>query len=105
MTTSEGLKRFRKRFGLSQKKAAEVAGVHLTTYQKYEYDEFVPPITSIINLADEFGVSIDYLVGRSDTPETDFFAGSHKITNTDFLDKIIFDARLNHAERLAQAAE
>jgi len=38
------------------------------TYQKYETGEIDPPTSKTLALADYFNVSIDYLVGRSDTP-------------------------------------
>ena len=41
-------------------------------YQGYEYDKVKPYYDSLIALADYFGVSLDYLVGRSDN------SGSHK---------------------------
>lgn len=102
MTTGEALKRFRKRFGLSQKHAATVAGVHLTTYQKYEYDEFVPPVTSIENLADEFGVSTDYLLGRTDNPRLQTIEDNPPALSSDFINKLIFETRIDHAEKLAK---
>lgn len=68
MSLSESLRRFRKTYGITQKKAAEIAGVAERVYQSYEYSKVVPTITVCIALADYFDVSLDYLVGRSDDP-------------------------------------
>lgn len=68
MALSDSLKRFRHAFGITQKKAAEIAGVTERVYQSYEYGKVVPTVTVLIALADYFDVSLDYLVGRSDNP-------------------------------------
>lgn len=38
------------------------------TLYNYEHGERVPPLEVAISLADYFGVSLDYLVGRVDDP-------------------------------------
>ena len=38
-------------------------------YGRYELDKNVPSAEVIIKIADAFGVSTDYLLGRSDTPK------------------------------------
>lgn len=68
MTLSEGFKRFRKTFGITQKQAAAAAGASERNYQDYEYGKVIPTATVLIALADYFDVSLDYLVGRSDDP-------------------------------------
>ena len=69
MTLSESLRRVRKDHNVTQKKAAEIAGVAERVYQSYEYGKVVPTATVLIALADFYDVSLDYLVGRSDIPE------------------------------------
>lgn len=68
MSLPEALKRFRKQFKVTQKQAAEIAGVAERVFQSYEYGKVVPAVTVVIALADYFDVSLDYLVGRSDEP-------------------------------------
>lgn len=68
MSLAEALKRFRKQFKVTQKVAAEVSGVSERVYQSYEYGKVVPTVTILIALADSFGVSLDYLTGRSNDP-------------------------------------
>ena len=68
MQLSDGLKRFRKSYRVTQKQAAEVAGVAERVYQSYEYGKVVPTVTVLISLADFYDVSLDYLCGRSDDP-------------------------------------
>lgn len=65
---SDGLRRFRTQFKLTQKQAAEIAGAAERVYQAYEYGKVIPTATVLLALADYFDVSIDYLVGRSDDP-------------------------------------
>lgn len=69
MQLSDALKRFRKEYKLTQKAAAETAGVAERVYQSYEYGKVVPTATVLIALADYYDISLDYLVGRSDDPQ------------------------------------
>ena len=68
MSLSEALRRFRKSVKITQKQAAEVAGVAERVYQSYEYGKVIPAATVLISIADYFDVSLDYLCGRSDDP-------------------------------------
>lgn len=68
MSLSEALRRFRKYVKITQKQAAEVAGVAERVYQSYEYGKVIPAATVLIAIADYFDVSLDYLCGRSDDP-------------------------------------
>ena len=52
-----------------QKELAGLLQVSVRQYQRYEKGEQEPNIDKLIALADYFGVSLDYLVGRSDNPE------------------------------------
>ena len=68
MTVGQSLKKVRKNFSLTQKQVAEKAKLSYRSYQEYEGDRSVPPVTAIMALADFFNVSLDYLVGRTDNP-------------------------------------
>lgn len=68
MILSDALKRCRKFKKATQKQAADAAGVSESMYQFYEYGRNEPTASVLIALADFFGVSLDYLVGRSDDP-------------------------------------
>jgi len=54
---------------LLQKDIAEGSNLSLRGYQNYERSEREPNADALIKLADYFGVSIDYLTGRTDKPE------------------------------------
>ena len=69
MTVSESLKRFRRDFKITQKQVASSANVAERLYQKYEYGEVVPSVTFVMNLAENYDVSTDYLLGLSDNPK------------------------------------
>lgn len=68
MLLPDALKRFRKEYKVTQKRAAEISGVAERVFQSYEYGKVVPTVTVLIAIADYFDVSLDYLVGRSDEP-------------------------------------
>lgn len=61
------LKELRENKGVTQNKVAEVIGCAKSTYPKYEREEREPDIEALCRLADYFGVTIDYLVGREKT--------------------------------------
>lgn len=69
MTLPEALKRFRKEFKVTQKQAAKVVGVTERAYQNYETDKTEIPAAALLNIADAYGLSLDYLAGRSDAPK------------------------------------
>ena len=69
MKLSEALRRFRKAYKVTQKQAALSSGVSERIYQSYEYDKILPSIAVIARLADAYGVSVDYLIGRTDRSE------------------------------------
>lgn len=51
----------------TQKDIALLLNMHVTVYQRYERGERELPLWAAIKLADYYGVSLDYLVGRSNT--------------------------------------
>ena len=51
---------------LSQRRIAAYLGIRQNTYSDYENGKINVPIDMLIKLADFYGVSLDYLVGRSD---------------------------------------
>ncbi|NBI65750.1 XRE family transcriptional regulator [Pseudoflavonifractor sp. 60] len=58
----------RKARGLSQSKTAKEVKIAPRAYQSYEYEEAEPKLSTLIRMADFYGVSLDYLAGRSDVP-------------------------------------
>ena len=51
---------------LSQTQVAELLKVHQTTYSDYELGNLNIPVPVLHTLADFYGVSVDYLLGRTD---------------------------------------
>ena len=60
------LKQLRNERGMTIAKAAETFGVANRTYSSYELEEREPNLSLLIKLADFYGVSADYLLGRTD---------------------------------------
>ena len=52
--------------GAKQKSIAELIGTSQSRMSEYEHGEILPSLFSLIKLADIYGVSIDYIVGRTD---------------------------------------
>lgn len=63
---SERLIELREKSDLSQVEAAKEFGVVVRAYQRYEYGEREPRLSTLVRIADFYGVSLDYLAGRTD---------------------------------------
>ena len=62
----ERIRILRKEKKLRQEDVAKEIGISFRTYCRYENVEREPTAPTIVALADLFGVSADYLLGRSD---------------------------------------
>jgi len=62
---SENLFRLRKEKGLTQEQAAKGCDIIFRSYRRYEAGEREPVASTLIKMANFYGVSIDYLVGRT----------------------------------------
>lgn len=63
---SERLQELKEKRNVMQKDVAQAIGVPLRTYQRYEYGEREPQLSTLVRIADFYGVSLDYLAGRAD---------------------------------------
>lgn len=62
----ERLIELREKNNLSQAQAAKEFSVVVRAYQRYEYGEREPRLSTLVRIADFYGVSLDYLAGRTD---------------------------------------
>ena len=62
----KNLATLRKEHGLSQQKLASDIGLARNTICQYESGNRVPDVSTLVLLADYFGVSTDYLLGREE---------------------------------------
>ena len=65
---AEPLMPLRKEKGLTQVEMAELLHCTDRHYQKIEYGKINLPSTTLLFLADFFGVTTDYLLGRTEDP-------------------------------------
>lgn len=74
MGISAKLKSLRKQKGINQEEAAQLLGVSLSSYQKYERkkNSVTPSLEVLVKLADFYGVTMDYLLGREPAPPNPF---------------------------------
>lgn len=66
MIFKERVRELRKEKGETQLQVAEAIGIADRHYQRFERGANLPNLENAWKLADHFGVSIDYLVGRTD---------------------------------------
>ena len=52
----------------TQQDIADILGTSQTMYARYERGANELPLRHLLKLADDYGVSADYLLGRSNTP-------------------------------------
>ena len=55
--------------GLTQKQVAEYLNIKQNTYSQYEIGVLNYPLEAVSKLADLYGVSVDYLLDRTDVKE------------------------------------
>ena len=65
----ENIRKLRTDMGYTQKQIAEVLGVSQNTYSQYEIGVLNYPVDALMKLADFYGVSTDYLLGRTDVKD------------------------------------
>lgn len=66
MKFSMRLRELRKEKKETQVQTANAIGITDRQYQRFEAEENLPGFENLCALADHFGVSLDYLAGRSD---------------------------------------
>lgn len=67
MKLKEKMKELRKERNLRQEDIAAELGIGITTYCRYELGMREPNASLLCRMADYYGVTTDYLLGRTDT--------------------------------------
>ena len=62
------LRNLREDHDMTQEQIAQILGTSQTMYARYERGANELPLRHLLKLADYYGVSADYLLGRSNTP-------------------------------------
>lgn len=68
MTFAERLTELQQQKNVTKQDVYSAVGISRVAYYRYEKGEREPNSSLLIALADYFGVSLDYLVGRTDNP-------------------------------------
>ncbi len=63
---AEKLKEIRRRDGITQLQAAKILGVSLGAVGNWESGKRTPDAEMLVQIADTFGVTVDYLLGRTE---------------------------------------
>ena len=85
--------KLRKDKQLTQEQVANYLNMSQSTYQHYENQRAEPSIETLCKLADLYGVSLDYLVGRQFVNEVGYLTEEQK--NVVFAIKKLNDANIN----------
>ncbi len=62
------LKKLRRKHGLTQISLQMKTGIEQSLLSKFENEERIPPTDTLIRLADFYGVSLDYIMCRTENP-------------------------------------
>ena len=73
------LKEIRKENKKTQGEIAQAINITQATYARYELDIITPTIDNLIKLADYYGVTLDYLVGRKFNNELGYLTQTQKM--------------------------
>ena len=65
----ENIRNLRIDGGYSQTEIAKLLNIRQNTYSQYEIGVLNYPVDTLVKLADFYGVSVDYLLGRTDVKE------------------------------------
>ena len=86
----ERLKSLREGSGLSQTKIGAFNGINQSNLARYELGKASPPLQLLLWYADYFDVSLDYIFGRTDTPQGKLYNYNPRInTNSEQLRQFI----------------
>ncbi len=80
---SKRIRELRNGIKLSQAKLAEKLDTKQPLLARYETGEHLPTLELLIRYADYFDVSLDYLVGRTDSPQGKLYDYQPKAINDD----------------------
>jgi len=72
MDMKNNLRKLRKERGLTQIGLQMKTGIEQALLSKYETGDRIPPTDALMILADFYGVSIDYILCRTENPEINF---------------------------------
>jgi len=91
MDIGDTIKSLRQERGYSQKELAQVLNISASCLSKYEANKAQIPPETLINIADTFNVSLDYLFGRSN------FLFDYSSLNDNYINKVKTYTMLNEA--------
>lgn len=94
----KNLKALRQSKGLSQLKLAEQFNISQQSIYKYENGLAEPDFDTLISLANYFDTSVDYLIGRSDSPNIEHVTVELPLTSNDISTVLKF-SRLNERHK------
>ncbi len=87
MELKDTLKYIREKNGLTKRELCEKTGISERAYLTYEFGEREPKVSVIEKLADFYGVTTDYLLGREPAPDPFANLGLCEESETDVIDK------------------
>ncbi len=92
MALSDNLKKIREERKLTKKELCKKTGISERAYLTYEFGEREPKISVICKLADFYGVTVDYLLGREEEKKPDMLTQLAQEFNLTEIEKVLVQA-------------
>ncbi|MCM1509089.1 MAG: helix-turn-helix domain-containing protein [Ruminococcus flavefaciens] len=86
METKDILKELRKKHSLSMKEFCTQCDISFNTYQNYETGKRIPTAEILVKIADFYGVTTDYLLGRETPDPIQTLLSSVKVDSKKFVE-------------------
>lgn len=86
METKDILKELRKKHSLSMKEFCTQCDISFNTYQNYETGKRIPTAEILVKIADFYGVTTDYLLGRETPDPIQMLLSSVKVDSKKFVE-------------------
>lgn len=66
------LREIREAIGIARQRVSDDTGIPFNTIVSWEHGKTIPTLTNIEPLAKYYGVSVDYILGRTDNPKINY---------------------------------
>ena len=99
------LRKTRQDKGITQKQAATIFDITERNWQKYESGDMFPTPEKLIEIADYFNISIDYLLGRSESPNINLAVYRELNTQYENAMQIIRESTIQLAQKALKIAQ
>lgn len=90
----------RKSRGFTQADLARKLGLHKGSISAYERDSMLPSIEILMDLAEIYGVTIDYILGKTDEAQRKYYLTERQQEAIEYLMKTLEQENIQHTDEV-----